>query len=236
MSTVVVLTGGGMKGAVAAARCAADNELILVHIDYGQPSAPAELGAVRAFSATLSSASVMAIPLTHLATLHAHPPGPGDSPSKPEEVGDATAAPSAAVLRGLMPVLLSVGSQCALSVGASSVVTGLSRLCYVEHVGLSGGDATGARQRDLIHSFNLMIENLSAPQRPMRVEAPLLDLPMTQIVKLAKRFRVSAENTWTCQRSRPRPCGGCEPCKQRAVAFAQAGMADPLVNPIAVPT
>ena len=38
MARVVVLTGGGIKGAVAAARYASEHEVVLLHADYGQPA------------------------------------------------------------------------------------------------------------------------------------------------------------------------------------------------------
>lgn len=230
MRRIVVMTGGGIKGGVAAARSAAENDLVLVHVDYGQPSAPAELSALRSLAKTFPSARVVTLTMPHVLELDRvetrTKPGHGDS--------DVSRAPSAGALRGLVPVLLSVGVQCALRVGASSIVTGLSRFCDAAHLGLGGTGAVPDGGREFVHSFNLMIESLSQAWSKIRVEAPLMDLSSPQIIKLGQRFGVPLENTWTCLQTRPQPCGRCAPCLARASAFVDASLVDPLISPVSV--
>ncbi len=228
MSRIVVLTGGGIKGAVAAARCAADNDLILVHVAYGQQSASAELRAVEAFRATLPFSSVMALTMGHVTELQQEFPGLSGLHADRTGVYGVTDALSEATLRGFTPVLLSVGVQCALRAGAKTVVTGLSSLCDESHLGIVGDGGTTDRRHEFLHSFNLMMENLPTPGSNVRVEAPLIDVSLSQAVKLARRFGVPLEKTWTCQRSGPRPCRRCESCQARARAFIEASMIDPL--------
>lgn len=228
MPPIVVMTGGGIKGAVAAARCAEDNELLLTHIDYGQPSAPAELQALHVLNKAFPSSSVMALTLPHVMQLQEGPGRFGEPPA----VGAGEAAdrngPSAPALRGLVPVLMSIGVQCAWRVGASAVVTGVSRLCEATHLGMSGTDPRSNGWRELVHSFNLMIDCLSGRGPQVRIETPLMDLGLPQMIKLARRFRIPLERTWTCQRAGPRPCGRCSPCTARARAFVEAALVDPL--------
>ena len=66
MPAIVVLTGGGIKGAVAAARSASDNEIILLHVHYGQRCASAEAEAARALGAALLSARVVTADMPHV--------------------------------------------------------------------------------------------------------------------------------------------------------------------------
>ncbi|UCC30868.1 MAG: 7-cyano-7-deazaguanine synthase [Phycisphaerales bacterium] len=228
MPPIVVMTGGGIKGAVAAARCPEDNELLLVHIDYGQPSAPEELKALHVLNKTFPSSSVMALTLPHVMQLQEGPGRSGETPAVGADGAVDKNGPSAPVLRGLLPVLMSVGVQCAWRVGASAVVTGVSRLCEATHLGMSGADAPGNGWRELVHSFNLMVDCLSGRGPRVRIETPLMDLGLPQIIKLARRFRIPLERTWTCERAGPRTCGRCSSCTARARAFVEAALVDPL--------
>lgn len=231
MALILVMTGGGIKGATAAARSAPGNELLLVHVDYGQPSAQAEASALHGLAATLQSSRVVSLNLPHVQELD-HGVTDGARSRGSGEVGTSgeTQAPSALALRGIVPVLLSVGVQCALRVGASTVVTGLSRLCEATHLGLPGNEEPTHGRREFVHSFNVMIESVSQACSKVRVETPLVDLSFPQIIKLAQRFSVPLEKTRTCGRSAPQPCGRCEPCRSRAGAFLEAGLVDPLTS------
>lgn len=234
MALIVVLTGGGIKGATAAARSAGGNELLLVQVDYGQPSAQAEASALHGLAATLQSSRVVSLNLPHVLELdHAVTDGTRSRSSGEGEGSGEPQAPSALALRGIVPVLLSVGVQCALRVGASTVVTGLSRLCGATHLGLPGNEEPTHGRREFVHSFNLMIESVSQAYSKVQVETPLMDLSFPQIIKLAERFGVPLEKTWSCARSTPQPCGGCEPCRSRAGAFLEAGLVDPLTSAVA---
>lgn len=228
MPPIIILTGGGIKGAVAAARRASDNELVLVHVDYGQPSARAEVKALRDLAETFSSARVVALDLPHVRQLQQDSadsrssPG-GGNPRRGE--ASSLAAPS----RGLVPVLMSVGVQCAMRFGAATVATGLSRLCDATHFGMPPVEEAIDGRREFVYAFNLMIESLSAQRSKVRMEAPLMDVDYGQMVKLAQRFGVPLEKTWTCEQSRTQPCGRCNPCKARARAFIEAALVDPLI-------
>ena len=50
MAKYVVMTGGGIKSAAAAAKCRQDGPIELVHVDYGQASVRRELTAVAALA------------------------------------------------------------------------------------------------------------------------------------------------------------------------------------------
>lgn len=231
MALILVMTGGGIKSATAAARSAPGNELLLVHVDYGQPSAQAEASMLQDLAATLQSSRVVSLNLPHVLELdrgvtdgtHSRSSGESDGTGEPQ-------APSAPALRGIVPVLLSVGIQCALRVGASTVVTGLSRLCEATHLGLPGSEEPTHGRREFLHSFNLMIESVSQACSKVQVETPLMDLSLPQVIKLAQRFALPLEKTRTCGRSAPQPCGRCEACRSRTAAFLEAGLVDPLTS------
>ena len=231
MGTIVVMTGGGIKGAVAAARSAVGNELTLVHVDYGQPSAAAELKATRALAKTFSHCRMVPLILSHASQVQQGWVDPPGSSPPDRHTGDKDSlATSAAWLRGLMPVLMSLGVQWALRVGASAVVTGLTRLGDGTHLGLTPAEGAAYGRGEFVHSVNVMIASLLPQSSKLKVEAPLMDLGYPQMLSLAQRFGVPLELTWTCARSGPVACGRCEQCRARAGAFTEALLVDPLTN------
>jgi 7-cyano-7-deazaguanine synthase len=63
----------------------------------------------------------------------------------------------------------------------------------------------------------------------MKIEAPMMDLSMAQMLQLGLRLEVPFEQTWSCHLGGPRPCGRCSGCKQRARSFAEIARLDPLL-------
>lgn len=236
MPTVVAMTGGGIKGAVAAARYASDHELLLVHADYGQPAAAAEASALRDLAGTLASSRVLPLTLPHVLEIDGRSAKAARRTQSEGDRGEnGRAAPSPAALRGLMPVLMSAGIQCAMRVGASTVVTGLSRSCDATHLGVGDRHNAAGRVCEFGHALNLMSESLAHGSSRIRVEAPLMEMTLPQIIKLARHFDVPLEKTWTCERPGPTPCGTCEPCKSRSRAFTEAALIDPLMSAAPAP-
>lgn len=229
MDRCVVLTGGGVKGAVACARIAAEHELTLVHVDFGQPSAAAELRALSLLARSFPAARVASLELPHVARLEEQLTG-STAPRSGNEKEDQeeTVALTWAATRGLIPVFFTIGVQCAQRIGASTLVTGLSRQCDAAHLGLTGGATALDGLPESVHSFDIMIEGLLPPSSKVHLDVPLMDLSYPEIMKLAARLSVPLEATWTCERPGPQPCEKCEPCRARARAFGEAALADPL--------
>lgn len=225
----VVLTGGGVQGAVAAALVAAQHELFLVHVDYGQGCAGAEFNAVEALAGSLSSARAVSLRMPHLKALQGLPEAVNPTGRSTRGRGRAgSEALSPASLRGLIPLLVTVGVQCGARLGTTVVVTGLSRFCNAVHLGVLESDGKLDRLHEFLHSFEIMLESLSARGPAVRIEAPLADLSYPQVLKLAERLAVPLEHTWTCERAGPRVCERCSPCNARRSAFLEAALVDPL--------
>lgn len=64
---------------------------------------------------------------------------------------------------------------------------------------------------------------------PPKIEAPLLRLSKTEIVRLGSRLGVPWELTWSCYAGGARPCGRCDACRLRARGFREAGVDDPVL-------
>lgn len=230
MPPIVVLTGGGIKGAVAAGRCAREGDVVLVHVDYGQPSAPAEVHSVRALAQTLPSATVLPLCMPHVAQIQDGPIDPRVSTSAIDG-SHRLGAVSLPLLRGMMGTLLATGVQCAMRVGSSSVVLGVSRFCDASHLGLPSAGSFAHGWHEFIHSAGVFAESLAPGASAVRIDAPLLDMSLSEVIKLGGRFAVQLEHTRSCSLSGLAPCGHCAPCTLREASFVEAGMVDPLTTP-----
>jgi 7-cyano-7-deazaguanine synthase len=221
MRAICVLTGGGIKGAVTAARNRDEAEIVLIHVDYGQASARAERAAVDLLAGWFPKARPVRIDVPAIARLSG-----GSSGAANRNSADAALSPAA--MRAQFPVILSTAAQYALRIGATTLALGLSANADGAHLGLSGADAQTDGSRELIHTFNLMMDLLT----PDGVEliAPLIDLRYGEIIRLGMRFGVPLDHTWTCAGAGPRACGRCDSCRARERAFADAKSADPLLK------
>ncbi len=141
--------------------------------------------------------------------------------------GPVVTSPGA--LRGVMPILLSIGLQNALSIGARTLVTGLSRFCPAEHLGLTETQRTSPQFHELLQAFDALAETLSHASQRARVEAPLMELGGADILKLGHRLNVPFVATRSCHRGAVSACGRCNGCKHRTAAFVEAGLLDPVL-------
>jgi 7-cyano-7-deazaguanine synthase len=60
------------------------------------------------------------------------------------------------------------------------------------------------------------------------LEAPYMYWNKSDVVKRGLELRVDYSLTWSCYRGEERPCGKCGTCTERAEAFRNAGVRDPL--------
>ncbi len=61
----------------------------------------------------------------------------------------------------------------------------------------------------------------------VRIEAPLNYLDKPNIIKKAIEYKVPLKHTWTCVSNASKPCGICQPCRNRREAFMSLGLSDP---------
>lgn len=63
------------------------------------------------------------------------------------------------------------------------------------------------------------------------VHAPFIGMRKAEEIKLGLELGVDYAHTWTCYRGGELPCGKCPSCEERATAFLEAGVPDPLAWP-----
>jgi len=221
VSTIMALASGGIKSAVAAGRYAADHEVTLLHVDYGQASARIERRHLRAMAASFPSGQVVGIELPHVRALDQRTLVAANASTADSE------ALSPLAMRGLMPLLLAAGLQCAARSGATALVTGLTEVSAEVSSLLTSADGQPGRAREFVQTADMMLQAALPEKHPIHFEAPLIDVTYGEAVKLALRFHVPLENTWSCVGPGPRPCMKCPACRARQEAFSEARLTDP---------
>jgi 7-cyano-7-deazaguanine synthase len=223
MQSAVVLLSGGIGSTVAAFRSRQDTLLYPLHLDYGRESSTSERKAAAAVADALS-APLEVLELPHVARIAAAGAGPVGSLGK-----TATPPPGApGEVDGLMAALLVVGVEYAAAVGADALITGQTAVPFDTGAELLSQERT-VDPREFHHAFSIMLETVLPSVRAVRLDTPLIDLQPFEVIKLAQRFDAPLDRTWSCHH-RPPLCGTCPGCKNRAVAFAKAGLVDPLLE------
>lgn len=228
MATILVLSSGGIAATTVASSLSREHALVLLHLDYGQEAAPAEHRALVAQMPFFPQARLMRLSMPHVLELNRGPveharPGVIHSPA-------ATAAHSAdraiasGSLRGLFPVMLAVGLQTALRIGAEAVAAGVTRGPSA-HLGLP--EEAVSLRREFFHAYSSACDLLLGMNRAVRLETPLVDVTVAQAARLGMRLNAPLMHTWSCLASGLTPCQKCAGCRRRGAAFAEAGHADP---------
>jgi len=247
MQATICLTGGGIKSATAiaaaAARATQEQELVFLHVDFGQPAAKSERRAVEALATMYRTSRTASLELPHMRQFHEQWTAPqvkrnsgvrgteistGPMTEKAAGKADQSGRVAETVSKGVFPVLLGVAAQCAARIGATSIVCGASRWTDGAHLGLPTASAGRAeRLRECVHLFNILLEALGSWRSGMSLHCPLMDLNYAEIIQLAGRFHVPLERAWTCQDGGTQPCGECGPCLARGEGFSAARIPDP---------
>jgi 7-cyano-7-deazaguanine synthase len=231
VSTIVILTGGGIKGAVAAGRYAREHELVLLHIDHGQVAAPAQSKALAMLAAFWPNARLCSMVLPQLKHMpSAVRAGAGTVIGNDPTRNKSDEASRLLTQRGLLPTMLSLGAQTALRFGAGSLVVGISAQAAGDHIGLPGPDAGPDARRELLHAFDIMLEAALRPRTRIHIEAPLMDMTYAQMLKLGQRFEIPWDRTHSCEASAGVACTQCVSCRARSQAFLEATIRDPSVS------
>lgn len=64
----------------------------------------------------------------------------------------------------------------------------------------------------------------------IKIQAPLIKLKKSEIIRLGNSLQVPYELTWSCYQGGDYPCGECDSCLLRAKGFEGAGIPDPLLT------
>lgn len=116
-------------------------------------------------------------------------------------------------------LFLSAAASIALSKGAEEIWYGAHR-----------DDAAGAAYPDCSQTFVDKMDSaiMEGTASQVRIKAPFVNSNKAGIVREGLRLGVPYEMTWSCYEGGDKPCGKCGTCIDRAKAFRENGVKDPL--------
>ncbi len=147
----------------------------------------------------------------------------------PKDAPDAPVAPGIPVtyVPARNTIFLSFALAWAETLGGGDVFVGVNALDYSGYPDC---------RPEYIAAFERMA-NLATKAgvegtRSLTIHAPLIDLSKADIVRAGLALGVDYAITCSCYDPGPHgePCGACDACRLRAKGFAEAGVADPLVE------
>jgi 7-cyano-7-deazaguanine synthase len=219
----VVLLSGGLDSYTAAAMARRDGfRLFALTVRYGQRH-QAEIDAARQVARALDVARHVELDVDLRAfggsALTSAEPVPKDRAIIPDEI-PSTYVPARNT------IFLSLALGWAEVLGAHDIVIGVNALDYSGYP-------------DCRPEFIAAFERLAAlataegvQGRGFRIHAPLQSMTKAEIIRAGVTMGLDYGITHSCYDPDPqgRPCGRCDSCLLRAAGFAQAGIADPLIQ------
>ncbi|MCB9848972.1 MAG: 7-cyano-7-deazaguanine synthase [Phycisphaeraceae bacterium] len=100
---------------------------------------------------------------------------------------------------------------------------GCGRVVWPVRCGDDFNQGVEAADRTLLLSRLISIDT-EAGATPVRIDTPLLDLTIDQLLELARDLDAPLEASWWCQREGSTPCGGCSACTTWRTAVARSRM------------
>ncbi len=221
MTTALVLCSGGQDSTTCLAWAKARFATVhTVAFDYQQRHR-VELDAAAKVSLVLGATSHRVIPINSLAAL-------GGSALTSSESVQAGVRPATGLPNTFVPgrnlVFLTLAAAYAYQLGIHDLVTGV---CQTDYAGYPDCRQT---------AIDAVAQSISVGMDfPVTIHTPLMDMSKADTVRLAMDLGAREALAWshTCYNGQIPPCGTCPSCQVRAKGFADAGVADPLLERLA---
>ena len=113
---------------------------------------------------------------------------------------------------------------------SSAASLALSNGCSEIYYGAHADDAAGNAYPDTSVAFNKAISEAIyiGSGNALRVVAPFIDKPKSEVVRCGLELQVPFELTWSCYEGKEHACGVCGTCRDRLAAFAANNVKDPI--------
>lgn len=115
---------------------------------------------------------------------------------------------------------------------SSAASIALSRECSFIYYGAHSDDAAGNAYPDCSEEFNNAMNTAiyAGSGKQLEIKAPFVGMTKADVVKMGMELQVPYELTWSCYEGGEKPCGKCGTCIDRARAFEENGIADPVIS------
>ncbi len=121
-------------------------------------------------------------------------------------------------------IFLSFSLSYAEAIGASHIFIGANDLDY------SGYPDCRPRYYQAFNVLARLATKSGVEGKEIKIQAPLIGLTKSRIIKLGLKLGVPYEATWSCYKGAKLPCGHCDSCVLRAKGFREAHAQDPLLK------
>lgn len=211
----IALLSGGLDSTVAyyfACKIKGDEEVIPLFFDYGQRALSKELEcALSLAKARKAELYQVKMPL-------------------PNWIGSTITVPSlkmpayknlpASFVPGRNIIMLSYAGALAKVSGAEEIYGGWNVMDYSGYPDCDD---------DFLQNMHWALRR-GLDHETLRIQRPLVDMKKSDIILMGTKVGVPFEQTWSCYLNVQKPCKECDSCKQRAKAFTEAGIEDPLME------
>jgi 7-cyano-7-deazaguanine synthase len=216
-SLAVVSVSGGLDSCVTTAIAAQENDLALLHINYGQKTEARELKAFHDIADFYKVEKRLVIDLPHFRKI-------GGSSLTDNQIEIAKAdlqrkeIPTSYVPFRNAHILTACVSWAEV-IGADRV-----------YIGAVEEDSAGYPdcREDFFKAFEKAAQIGTKPDTLITIETPIINLTKDEIVKKGLELKAPLHLTWSCYQNEEKACGTCDSCAYRLRGFQKAGIEDPL--------
>ncbi len=212
----VVLLSGGLDSCVALAMARERHNIALLHVGYAQRTQTREYNSFRSIARyyKIPETKTLALELDFLRKIGGSSLTDTNIPVDKETTN--TDIPTSYVpFRNTH--LLSIAVSWAEVIKANSV--------YIGAVQQDSPDYPDCRA-EFYEAYNKLVEVGTKPSTNIKVVTPLLNMSKSEIVKTGIELAAPLQLTWSCYERNDKACGGCQSCRLRLEAFAEAGYED----------
>ena len=217
----VVLLSGGMDSCVTVAIARQTHRLALLHASYGQRTERRERQAFDAIADFWGVQERLIVRLDHFTAI-------GGSALTDRRVAVPEGDPGTPVDAGAIPPtyvpfrnahFLSVAVSWAEVIGANAVF-----------IGAVAEDSSGYPdcRPEYYHVFEQLVRVGTRPETRISIHTPVIGMRKSEIVHRGIELQTPLGLTWSCYQGEDAACGTCDSCRLRLLAFAEAGVADPI--------
>lgn len=213
----VVCLSGGLDSCVTLAEALREaDEVVTVHLSYGQRTQERERQAFEAICDHYKIQRRLRVAQPALIEVGASALTDPELEIPTEDTGEGVPITYVPFRNGQ---ILSLACAWAEAVEAGAV-----------YLGAVEEDSSGYPdcRQSFFEAFEHAVDQGTRPETQIRLLTPLLHLSKSQIVKRGLELEAPLQLSWSCYSRADRACGVCESCRLRLRGFAQAGETDPI--------
>jgi 7-cyano-7-deazaguanine synthase len=213
----IVLLSGGMDSLVTAAIAQAEcDELLFLHVNYGQKTQEKELECFQKLVSHYQPADTLIADIGYLKEM-----GGSSLTDRKIEIKDHTGE------NGVPDSYVPFRNAHLIAIAVSwAEVSGAERV----YIGVVEEDSSGYPdcRAEFYEALQKAINLGTKDETEIAICTPVIHLAKPEIIKLGIELQAPFEYSWSCYRDDEIACGTCDSCVLRLRAFQRAGVKDPL--------